>query len=151
MSAEPKRLGEILLEKKMITQEQLAQAIELQKLSGDIFGEILIQKKWVSEIQILQALSDQFKIPFVRLDANTVDWVTAKQFPMNLLSKNSCFPVKQDSQSMTVAVYDPLDAWTASALEAQSRGRTIHLVLATKQDIKTAIQELGRRKLNEKT
>ena len=61
------RLGEILLQQKLLTSEQLKSALDEQKASGRRFGRVLIDKGFVTEEQISEALARQLNIPYINL------------------------------------------------------------------------------------
>lgn len=149
MSQDSLRLGEILIEQGLLTRAQVDLALEDQKLSKDFFGNILVKRKFVSETQLATALSRQFNLPFVSLSFNEIDWDLRRHYEALFLEQN-CFPCSQDSSSITVAIYNPLDAWTISQIEFQAKGRSVNFVIATKTKISEAINEFRKRSLNQK-
>ncbi len=70
---ERQRLGDILVARGVVTEEQIQEALELQKQHGKKLGEILIAKRWVSDQDVLAALSGQLSIPQVSLRAGLFD------------------------------------------------------------------------------
>ena len=66
------RLGDLLIESKLISQAQLEQALADQKTSGQKLGKVLIDNGYVTEEQMLEMLSQQLKIPFVDLVSRPV-------------------------------------------------------------------------------
>ena len=140
-----KKLGEILIEKGIITERQLTLALDEQKATGDFLGKCLIAHGWASEEQVLRALSEQFSIPFVHLTVKDIQWDIAGQYSFALFNEHLCFPVKQDHTSLTLAICDPLNAWVMSEIESQARGRTVKVVLATPSEIKQMIEEYAKR------
>ncbi len=140
-----KKLGEILIAAGLISPKQLEEALQEQRKSGEFLGETLQRLEWVTEEQILEALSDQFKIPFQRLQPSEVDWAVAGQFSKTVLFDRNCIPFRADEESITVALSDPLDAWAVSELERQARGKKIHLVLGRREEISALLKEHRRR------
>ena len=61
------RLGDLLVDHKLISQTQLEQALSEQKKNGQKLGKVLIDDGYLTEDQMLEALSEQLKIPFVDL------------------------------------------------------------------------------------
>jgi MSHA biogenesis protein MshE len=61
------RIGDILLDRKLITEEQLQLVLQRQKSSGDRLGTCLLQMGLIGEEIIAQTLSEQYKIPYVNL------------------------------------------------------------------------------------
>lgn len=140
------RIGEVLVLEGLITADQLVLALKIQKETGDFLGDVLVKRKWISENQLSTALSQQFDIPFCSLDFDQIDWSVPQHYP-SLIAEQNCFPIAHDSSSVTVAISNPLDAWTMSQVELQSRGRDVKLVLATKTQIRAVIDELRKRSL----
>ena len=71
MGAYRKRLGELLVEKGIITREQPKEALALQKSTGKKLGEVLISQNLISEAQMAEVLQVQLGIPFVDLNKVT--------------------------------------------------------------------------------
>ena len=140
-----RKLGEILTDKKIISEEQLNLALEEQKTTGEFLGRVLVTHGWMNETDLLEALSEQFNIAFIHLDNSQINWEAALQYSYALLHEHCCIPINQDHVSVTVAICDPLDAWVMSEIESQARGRTVELALALKSEIKNALEELTRR------
>jgi cellulose synthase/poly-beta-1,6-N-acetylglucosamine synthase-like glycosyltransferase len=63
-----KSLGEILIEKKKVTSEQLHKALAIQKESGGRLGWILVSLGWISRIDFFQCLAEHYMLPFYRID-----------------------------------------------------------------------------------
>ena len=66
-------IGEVLLEKGLITPENLAEALSLRKKSGQRLDKVLVELKCISEEQILQVMSEQLGIPMVNLSEVEID------------------------------------------------------------------------------
>lgn len=141
------RLGEVLVLEGYLTKQQLDYALEIQKDSGLFLGDILVKNKMILELQLATSLSKQFDIPFIALNFEEIDWEVPQHYTA-LIADQNCFPCAQDSASITVTIYNPLDAWTISQIESFSKGRSVKLVLSTKTKIHDAIRELRRRALD---
>lgn len=132
-------LGEILIEKKLIRKDQLLIALDEQKKTQEFLGMILVRKKFIAEEDLMKALSEVFRIPYVRLKAEDIDWPAAMRFSASLVLDNRCVPVRQDEQGWTVAITNPLDAEVISRIEEEA-GQAVNLVLASSQDIDAALR-----------
>ena len=62
------RIGDVLLDAGLITQEQLDETLETQKNRGGKLGDLVIQLGFVSETEFLRALSNQLHMPFIELE-----------------------------------------------------------------------------------
>lgn len=145
-----KKLGEILIEKGVITQAQLSEALSLQKQSKQFLGKIMIAKKMASEWQVLTALAEQFEVPLMKLEPAKVDFAAGEQYSIAFLQEQICIPIFQDEQTIRVAISNPLNAWAISEIEARARGRNLELILATEANILELVKELGKRTLLKK-
>jgi hypothetical protein len=131
----PKRIGEILIEKKFITQSQLNDALLEQKVSDKFLGMILREKGAIGDRELMQALSEQFSLPLVDLKTYYLDMELASSFPTSLIVDHKCFPLKQDEYTLTLGVINPLDAVGLGAIEEKASPRKVELVLVLEEDL----------------
>lgn len=135
MDRKQKLLGEILLSRRLISEESLKNALAEQKRAKVFLGEILLKNGYVKETDLLEALSEQFGIPLFSLKDRYVDWMLVKEFNPSLILDHRCIPIKKDDFSVTMGINNPLDAWTLKMAEEQAMGLKLKLVLLTKEDI----------------
>lgn len=135
-----KRLGEALVDKGLISQEQLKAALQEQVRTKEFLGAILLRKKVIREEDFLNILSEQFNMSFVSLENKYIDWSMVKAFSPALILEHRCFPIKRDDRSIVFAITNPLDAWTLKKAEEESRGLAPKFVLVTAKDMKETIQ-----------
>jgi type IV pilus assembly protein PilB len=140
MAKSAKRIGEILIEKRHITEAQLHDALVEQKIDHQFLGKILIKKGVISDKDLLEALSVQFGIPIVDMKDFQLDMELARKFSSALILDHKCFPIKQDDYTVTVAIVNPLDSIGLSKLEEESNPRKVVPVLAVDSDMEKAIQ-----------
>ncbi len=104
------KIGQILLTQTSLTENQLKEALEIQKEKGGKIGEILVQKKFLQPQEILVALSLQLGIPNIKdIDINAInsDWV--KELPIMYARQFEVMPIAMDDHSVTVALSDPFN------------------------------------------
>ena len=77
----PRRIGELLMERRLITQRQLDEALSQQRASKEFIGEILVRLGFVKPEALLAVLSERYNIPHEPLTVDRVDWELVKQFP----------------------------------------------------------------------
>ena len=142
-----KRIGELLTEIGLITPRQLEQALERQRSTGQFLGVILLKMGVLTEQGLLQAMSRQFGIPHEPLDPAHVDWAVAKQFSPSVLNEGKGFPIRADERSVTVAITNPLDVWTLSAVERSAGVRTVRPVLVLERELRVVVREYRRQML----
>ena len=59
-----KLLGELLVKKGLVTQEQINEALKESPVNGDMLGKILVNRGLIKEIDLLKVLAEQFNLPF---------------------------------------------------------------------------------------
>ena len=138
-------LGELLVGKKLITQDQLDIALRDQKLTREFLGSILVKRGYVKEEDLLKALADQFQIPYIRLTEQYIDWNAAMKFSSNFVTTRKVLPVKEDDKGITVAITNPLDAIAVSEAEKEARGEKVNLILVSSGDMAAALRQYQER------
>ncbi len=107
---EDRSLGAILLENTTLTQEQLEEALTLQREKGGKLGESLVQLKFLRHEDILKALSIQLGIPYLnKIETEEVLPEIVSILPLNYAKRNEVLPLRRDENSMLVAMSDPLN------------------------------------------
>ena len=101
-----KRLGDLLVDSKIITGEQLTEALHIQKQTGERLGQALINLGFAKESEIINALEMQLGIPKISLEQR-VDPVLIKSLPESLIRRHGVIPVSRDGNRMIVAMFDP--------------------------------------------
>jgi general secretion pathway protein E len=132
------RLGEILIERRLITAEDLGRALELQRERGDKIGKILVDMGFVAMRDVISALSEQLQVPVVALDGPPAISPETEAIPPKFMRQFRCVPVALHDHSVTLAMADPLDFETRSTIAACT-GLTVHPGLAPEQEILDAI------------
>jgi len=136
-----KKMGEILIEKEIISQKDLDQALLRQKENHKPLGKILEDMDIVLEEDIAKALSAQFGFPYVRKFAQY-------RFPEDVLDKLSAetalahlvFPLKIEKKTLYLAMANPLDMALQSDLSFKLAVRVSPCV-ATPGELKSAIKK----------
>lgn len=139
MPASQKKIGEIIIGRHLLTQEQMQEAIKEQSKTGEYIGKILVRKGWLSEKELLSVLSEQFGLPLVDLKNKYIDWDLVKNFSASLITDYRCFPFQKSASSITVAITNPFDVWGKKEIEEQARGSAINFVLVSESDMQEAI------------
>ncbi|MCH5258950.1 MAG: Flp pilus assembly complex ATPase component TadA [Lachnospiraceae bacterium] len=105
------RLGDVLVNSGVITQENLEKGLERQKGTGRKLGEVLVDEGFVSEDNIARALSSQLRYDMVELQNIDIDPEVLKLVPVNVLKKYKVIPFEYspDTMMLRVAMADPMD------------------------------------------
>ncbi len=139
-AAKKLRLGDALISEGLINEEQLQQALALQKKSGKRLGTILVEMHLVTEQDIVQILSKQLKIPYIDLSNYLIDPVIAKLVPEHIAKRHMLIPINKVGNKLTVAMVDPLNIIAVDDIQLMT-GLMVKPVVATQSDINKALQE----------
>ena len=112
-----KKLGEILTEAGLLTEDQLRKALLSQKKSGLRLGQYLVRQNLVQEDQLIDVLSRQLKIDRYSPDKYPIEPDLAELFPFDICQRNKVIPLRKKGKLLTVAMVDPMDINTLDALE----------------------------------
>src|SRR6204780_3754306 len=110
------RLGEILIGRKLISQEDLERALELQKERGDKIGKTLVDIGFIAMRDVLAALSEQLEVPLVSIDAPPYVSAETEALSPRFLRQFHCLPLSREDHTITLAMADPNDAESISAV-----------------------------------
>jgi general secretion pathway protein E len=134
------RLGEILIQRKLITAEDLERALELQKERGDKIGKTLVDMGFIAMRDVLAALSEQLDVPLVSIDSPPFVSTETEALSPRFLRQFRCLPMSREDHTITLAMADPLDVETIAAVR-HCTGLKISTVLAPEQEIIDAIDK----------
>ncbi|HDZ76704.1 MAG TPA: hypothetical protein ENH41_01305 [Candidatus Omnitrophica bacterium] len=140
MKKEQKQLGEVLIAKGLITQEQLNGALAEQKRTDEFLGALLLKRRAIKEKDLLIVLSEQFGIPYVSMKDKYIDWKFVGKFDPSLILDFKCFPAHRDNYSVTMAVINPLDVWMLKKAEMAAGGLKLNLVLVSCSDMNELVR-----------
>jgi len=102
-------LGQVLLERSLITKEQLTIAIDHQRTSNKRLGQVLLDLGYTTPDAILGALSVQLGVPAVRLNDFTVSAEAVQALPERIARKHSAVPLQRVGMMLQVAIARPND------------------------------------------
>src|SRR4029077_17158074 len=131
---------EMLIERKLISNEDLERALELQKERGDKLGKTLVDMGFVAMRDVLAALSDQLDVPLVSIEGPPAVSTETEALSPRFLRQFRCLPVGRDDHTVTLAMADPLDVETVAAVRSCT-GLKVRAVLAGEQEILDAIDK----------
>jgi general secretion pathway protein E len=132
------RLGEMLMARGQISQEDLDRGLELQKERGDKIGRILVDLGFLAQRDMLAALAEQLEIPLVTVEGAPLVTPETESLSVRFLRQFRCLPLALDDGGMTVAMADPLDFETIAAVR-NTTGLRVKPVLAAEAEILESI------------
>lgn len=135
-------IGQYLVERNLITEEQLQQALAKQKeTKGKLFGDVVIEMGLVSDIQFTQCLAERLNVPFVDLDNTQLMPDIVKKIPEAVARKYNVIAVNKIGKRITVATNDPVNFYIFEDIRAIT-GCNVTSVLSTKAAINRAIGKM---------
>ena len=132
------RLGELLSRAGLITQDQLKEALQIQKDTGSKLGETLIKLAFVTEEDITECLSQQFGVPSINLAHFEIDSGVIKLIPADVARKYNILPVNKTGATITIAMADPTNVFAMDDIKFMT-GYNVEPVVASELGIKAAI------------
>jgi general secretion pathway protein E/type IV pilus assembly protein PilB len=133
-------IGDILVKRGAITQEQLLAAREKCTGPSDRVEDALIAMGMVTDREVLSARSEQLSIPMVDLSAVHVDKELLKLIPSKVVHRYQLFPVERRNGTIRVATADPFNLYAFDELRMLT-GMKVEPVLAFEQDVQRVIKE----------
>jgi cellulose synthase/poly-beta-1,6-N-acetylglucosamine synthase-like glycosyltransferase len=136
------RLGEILIQNKVISIEQLDEALAIQKEWGSRLGDVLMAKGWVTSRNFYHTLAEHFNMPFVDFYKEPAEPSLLKTALLGQYLEHLVIPFKHKEGQLIVAIADIGDSSLAFA-EAQF-GKDVKFVMTSKFDIIWHLQTCGK-------
>ncbi len=139
MANRPKsRLGELLLERKVVTKKQLSKAIKRQQEQGTLLGSILVDMGVLSEELLKTFLAEQCQVLNLDLTTAAPSREALERISREMAISHAALPISLEGRRLTVVMGDPLDASAVEALK-EATGCEIDPVFAPAESIQDAI------------
>jgi hypothetical protein len=131
-------LGEILIQRKKITREQLDSALQAQKDKGGFIGEVLVNFGFIDERDIVVALVIQCGLPYIAVNKYTIDPQIVHLIPKEVALKEKVIALDRIGEILSVVMVNPLSDEKKSYLESLTKCH-IATFISTKGEIEEAI------------
>jgi len=132
------RLGEILIGRGQLSQEDLDRALELQRERGDKLGRILVDLGFVAHKDIVLALAEQLSIPVAKIEGPPLVSPETERLSSRFLRQSRTIPLRMDGGALVLAMADPLDFETLAAVRSAS-GLRVKTEIALESEIADAL------------
>ncbi|MEL7649825.1 MAG: GspE/PulE family protein [Sedimentibacter sp.] len=139
MNKNSSRLGELLLQKMKITEEQLELSLEEQGSTDEKLGNILVRKGYVSEIDVLRMLSCQTGLRIINVDSCKIEKNAVGRISERLARRTGSIPLGYEGEKLLVAMSDPLNIFDVEDIELEA-GIKVSAVFALKSQVFDAIE-----------
>ncbi len=129
------KLGQILVQQRLVTENNLEKALSLQSSGNQTLGKILLEKGWIGIEQLYFALSIQYNTPFQKLDGYTY-YEKQKMVLRNIVEQryaidNLIIPLFQNGNNLTLGVSNPANIWSMHGLKSMYPELQMNCVLIT--------------------
>jgi len=140
-TAKKLQLGQLLLSKGAITEEQLNQALEHQKQTGNtlLLGEVFQKLEICTEEQIMEALASAYEVPFARISPKVADPKVMEVLPREFLEKHTILPLFKVRDRLTLAVNEPANVFLMEEVGRMTNCEIL-IVCATAKDIRATLE-----------
>jgi type II secretory ATPase GspE/PulE/Tfp pilus assembly ATPase PilB-like protein len=130
--------GELLIEEKLITRDQLDTALAIQKKQGGLLNDILLSQNMIRPEDLAAMLSVQLNIPYIDLQRHKVQPRALRLISESFARKNTLIPLDIVADSIMVVMADPQDLQTIRDIQTQSKMQ-VKLAIGVASDIRKAI------------
>jgi len=135
-----KPLGQILVERGIISNSQLQEALRVQKREGGLVGEVIVGLGFAKEEDIAHCLSLQFSYPYLPLENYGISAEVKELVPKNVCTHYCLIPIDKISSTITVAMANPLNVQAIEDLEDITKC-DIQIFISTPSDIRKSIEK----------
>lgn len=111
------KLGDLLISKGLVTAAEFDSCLDESKHTGIRVGEVLIQKGYLTEDQVYRAISEQQGLDFIDLNDSGIDTKIASKVNISILTKYSALPIDEDDVHVIFTFKDPLDLTAQDAVQ----------------------------------
>jgi type IV pilus assembly protein PilB len=134
-----KSLGDILVEKGLLTQDKLNEAVEAQKATPSVdLGRTLIDLQLAAEVDVYRAKADEQGVAFIDLTKHKPEPSAINVVPEHVVKKHNALPVRKDGQTLFVAMVDPRNVVAVDDIRMVSRCM-VRPMMAVPTDLEDAI------------
>jgi MSHA biogenesis protein MshE len=138
------RIGDLLVQHRIISHEQLMTALTEQKKTGRKLGRTLVDLNYISETDLLSFLSRQLQIPFLDISQYKRKPEICKELPENLARRFRVMLLESNANDVLLAMADPTDLMGLDELSRVLKKR-IRQAVVRESDLLTAIDQAYRR------
>src|SRR6476661_10569225 len=138
------RLGEILVQQKLLSEEQLDAALADQKRTGRKLGRVFVESGFVTEEQISGALARQMGIPYINLKFYNINQDVVRLLPETQARRFRALVLEDRSETVLVGVSDPTDLFAYDEI-ARLLKKTVELAVVNETEVLQAIDRIYRR------
>lgn len=136
-----KPLGEILIEKGLLTSQQLEVAAEESKKTGERLGSVLVKRGLVSQKALGKVLEAQVGISYVHLADEVIDPKVVRMLPEPFIRRHKALPIRRENNSLTVVMQHPINLLVVDEIKLMT-GMKVSPLISTDREIAEEINRV---------
>jgi len=137
-----KKLSQLFLDKKLVSEAQLAEALNAPQGDQQLFGAVLVERGWLTSEQLMSTLAEHYGMPFVRLESVAPEKEAVAVVPLKVAMHFQLMPLRIKNGALTVAIANPQDVRALDELHLVLHQRyRIEPILSTRDDIVQAVKK----------
>jgi len=136
----PEKLGKLIVNAQLITEEQLQKALLAQKKEGGRLGSVLVRLGFIDEAKLLKFLSQQYGVPAVDLSKAEIDPAVVKLIPAEVVKKYLVVPIKRMGATLSLAMVDPSDVFAIDDIKFMT-GYNVEPIIAAESSVAELINK----------
>jgi type IV pilus assembly protein PilB len=135
------RLGEMLIARGIISEEQLEEALREQQVTAERLGTILVGRGYVGEVTLVQCLAEHFGLEFVDLEERTIDPSAVQLVKESFARYHQLLPIGREDDELLVAMVNPTNVFSLDDVRTVT-GETVRAIMAEPGQLMRAIDRV---------
>ncbi len=135
------RLGEMLLARGIITDDQLEESLREQLVTSERLGTILVGRGYVGEVELVKILAEHFGLPFVDLEDLTIDPSAVQLVKESFARYHQLLPYGRDGKQLLVAMVNPTNVFSLDDVRSVT-GHDVRAIMAEPGQLLRAIDRV---------
>src|SRR5438046_10499880 len=132
------RMGDLLVREKILTGDQLDQALKKQRETGGRLGSVLVKMGVLTDEEVTNFLSRQYGVPAINLQFFEIDPNVVKLIPQETARKHQILPLSRVGASLTLAMVDPTNVFAMDDIKFMT-GLNVEPVVVAEASVQAAI------------
>lgn len=138
----PGSVGFFLVKSGAATEEQVFEALKIQKETKALLGSILVDLGYCTELAVARAIEMKTNCKYVSIEENGINFAVANMIPADLIAKKGVLPLSQDGKTLYVVMRNPNDIVTRDNLSVITGGLEIVPLVSTDTELNAAINTI---------
>src|SRR5689334_3473589 len=140
-----RRIGEVLVEQRVITEDQLRQALEQQTAANGVrrkIGQLVVSNGWASEHQVASALASALALPLIELGKTPLDMEAGRLLPRSVADRQGVLVLSRDQANphrLHVAVVDPTNVFALDDVKMYTGAQDLTVAVAVESELRAAL------------